>query len=164
MKRRAYLASLGVAATSLATASAAETPANESGPAYRGNKRVVYDHPDLELRPRQERVRLGETVAFEVTSTGDSRVSLGCNNPWALQRRSGGRWRHVTWTGDRYYQLCATLLPPGESRVERVTLSESGLDGYPDEYSADLRPGRYRFLLLGPSPYPAVEFDVLDAG
>ena len=163
MKRRAYLASLGVAATSLAGIPIAYKSQAKSRPAYRENERVVYEYKRLKLRLLQEPVRLGNTIEFKVTNTGDSKIVLGCNNPWAIQRYSTGEWRHVTWTGDRYYQMCAQELSPGSSIVERITLAESKLAGYPDEYSTELRSGRYRFLLLGSSPYLAIEFDVLDS-
>ena len=163
MNRRTYLASLGVAATSLAGITRLDDSQKNAQPAYRGNEQVVYEHPDLKLRLLQETVQLGDTIEFEVTNRGDSKTTLGCKNPWAIQRRLDGEWRHVTWTGDRYYQMCATVLSPGSSLVESITLSESKLARYPDEYSVELQPGKYRFLLLGSSPYLALDFEILDS-
>lgn len=163
MKRRTYLASLGVGVTSLVGITTAYGSQKESQPAYLDNERVVYEHEDLELRILQETVRLGDTVEFEVTNTSDSKTVLGCHNPWAIQTVSDGEWRHVTWTGDRYYQQCATVLSPGGSLVESIKLTESELEGYPDEDGADLLPGHYRFLVLGSSPYMAIDFELLGA-
>lgn len=128
---------------------------------YRDDARVVYDHDSLELRVRPETVRLGETAAFAVTNTDDSPQNLGCNNPWAIQRYSDGEWRHVAWTGKRYFQLCLTMLSPGGTHVERVTLSEPDLERRTNDVRTELRPGRYRLLVLGPSPFLAADFGVL---
>ncbi len=159
VKRRTYLGSAGAGVAALAGYTARGTSQRGSQPEYHGETAVVYDHDDLDLRLRQEAVRLGETAEFEITNTGSSEIVLGCNNPWAVQTYSDGDWRHVFWTRDRYYQLCATILEPGRTVVERVTLTESELE---DDVGADLRPGRHRFLLLGPSPFVAVDFDVRD--
>lgn len=161
MNRRRYLTSIGASAAALAGCTAVGESGDNSRPGYLGKHEVIYEHDDLELRLLRETVRFGDTVEFEVTNTSLSKIILGCNNPWALQRRSDGDWQHVTWTGDRYYQMCALELSPADSRVENITLSESELERYPDEHSTKLRPGRYRFLLLGPSPFLAIDFDVL---
>lgn len=163
MKRRTYLASLGAGATALAGIATVYKSRAEPQPAYREDEQVVYEHDDLELRLLQDTVRLGDTVEFEVTNTGDSMTILGCNNPWAIQTRADDEWRHVTWTETRYYQMCALELSPGDSHVERVTLSESEFENHPEEDAAELRPGRHRFLVLGSSPHLAIDFDILDA-
>ncbi|WP_276302515.1 immunoglobulin-like domain-containing protein [Halorussus lipolyticus] len=164
MNRRTYLCSVVAGAGALGGTIAVADRREDPALAYRENARVVTEREDLRLRLRQDTVRLGDTVAFEVTNTGDSTVVLGCRNPWALQRRADGQWRHVAWTEDRYYQLCATELPPGESSVTAVELSETGLETQAGEVRGDLRPGRYQFLLVGTSPSLATEFRVLDAG
>ena len=108
-------------------------------------------------------MRLGDTVEFEVTNTGDSTTVLGYGNPWAIQQYSDDDWQHVTWTVDRYYQMCATELSPGDSLVEDITLSESEFDRGSDEDYAELRSEKHRFLLLGASPFLALDFNILDA-
>lgn len=135
---------------------------NESQPDYLGRERVAYEHDDLKLRILQETVRLGDTIEFEVTNTSDTEIGLGADNPWAIQQYADGEWQHVTWTSAKYHQFIGTVLFQGASLVESIELSKSGLEGQADEVPAELRPGRYRYLLLGPSPYLAVDFDVLD--
>ncbi len=162
MNRRTYLLSGGATVATLAGFAAVGTLQDESQVEYQG-KDIVYERDDLSLRLRQEPISLGDTGEFEVTNTGDSKITLGCNNPWAIQKQSDGDWQHVTWTGDRYYQMCATELSPGDSLVEGITLSKSGLERGSNEHSPELRPGQYRFLLLGSSPYLALEFELLDS-
>lgn len=96
-----------------------------------------------------------------MTNTGDSRTVLGCNNPWALQKRSEGEWQEVAWTGERYYQACATELSPGSTLEESVELSKTGLEKQAGKIHSELRPGTYRFLIIGSSPVLAIDFDVL---
>ena len=122
-----------------------------------------YEHGDLKLRLLQDTVRIGDTIEFEATTTSDSRITLGCHDPWAIQRDVDGEWRHVTWTSDRYYRQCATVLGPGKSLVESITLSKSGLKSQAEEVHMELRSGQYRFLLLGASPVLALHFDLLDS-
>lgn len=162
MKRRTYLAAVSTSAAALAGYTALGAPQNESQADYQGEQKVVYEHGDLNLRLRQEDVHLGDTVEFEVTNAGNSMTVLGCGNPWAIQQYSDGKWQHVTWTGDRYYDMCATGLSPGDSLVEDITLSESEFERGPDEDYNRLRSGRHRFLLLGSSPFLALDFNILD--
>jgi len=162
MNRRSYLASVVATAAVPAGYIALTDRQTDRTPGYRGDQSVVYEHDDLQLRLLQDEVQLGDTVEFEVTNTSDLTVVLGCHNPWAIQRRFDGEWRHVTWTGERYYQLCASGLAPGDSLTEQITLSESELEAHADELQTDLVPGAYRFLLLGSSPYLATDFDVLE--
>lgn len=131
---------------------------------YQSEDEIVYEHGDLELDLLQEPVHIGETVEFEVTNTGESEVSLGCQNPWALQRQSDGEWRHITWTGEDYYKLCATLLSPDSTVSEEIPLSNSGLAQQAEEVQTEIRPGQYRFILLGPSPFVALDFTVRASG
>ena len=163
MKRRTYLASVTTTAAVLAGCTARGAPQTESQAEYQGEQKIVYEHDDLSLRLRQEEVHLGDTIEFEVTNTGDSTTTLGCGNPWAIQQYSDGDWQHVTWTASRYHQMCATELSPGDSLVEDVTLSESEFDRGSDEDFAELRSGKHRFLLLGASPFLALDFNILDA-
>lgn len=128
---------------------------------YAEDDEVAYDHDALRLRASRDTVRPGEEIAFQVTNTTDSRVPVGCNVPWAIERRADGVWYTVTWTGLQYYQLCFSALPPDESHVERLTLSTDALEDRTDEVRGELHPGQYRFVLLGPSPFLAVDFELL---
>lgn len=163
MKRRGYLASLGAGAAALTGCTALGVTANEPQADYRGDAAVVYDHDSLELRLHEGPVHLGDEVELEVSNTGDSAIVLGCQNPWALQQYADGDWHHVTWTGDRYYYMCATELAAGDSLTEEITLSESAFERDPDEDNVELHTGRHRLLLLGPSPFVALDFDVREA-
>jgi len=162
MNRRTYLASLVTGSGALGGGIALADLGPDPEFAYRDGERVVSERDDLRLRVLSDSVRLGDSVAFEVTNTGDSQVILGCRNPWALQRRAEGEWRHVTWTARRHYQMCASELSPGDSLTTRLELTEEALEESAAEVHADLRPGRYRFLLVGTAPYLATEFRVLD--
>jgi hypothetical protein len=162
VQRRAYLAAVGASVPAFAGCTTLAESSNQSRADYRGEQEVVYEHDDLTLRLRQAEVTLGDTVEFEVTNTGSSAIVLGCQNPWAIQQRSDDGWRHVAWTGERYYQMCATELGAGESLVEEVTLSESEFDRG-DEAHVELAPGEHRFLLLGSSPFVALDFEITDA-
>ena len=162
MKRRTYLASVGASAAALAGCTALRAPQTSSQVGY-PNKEITYEHDDLQLHLLQETAYLGDTIGFEVTNTGDSNVPLGCHKPWAIQKYSGEKWRHVTWTADGYYDMCAQVLGPGDSFIEEITLSKSELENQADKVHEKLTPGRYRFMLIGMSPYVAIDFDVLDS-
>lgn len=164
MRRRAVLASgvVGLFACAGCTAPGRLAHARQDWPEYGDHAAVVDEHEELELRLRDGPVHLGDTIEFEVTNVGTADVSLGCDNPWALQRYADDGWRHVTWTADRYYQLCLTLLAPGNARVESFTVSVGKLEERASEVETALEPGRYRFVLLGPDPFLAREFEVLD--
>lgn len=160
MKRRAFLGSVSASTAALAGCTTLQAPQNDSEVAYQVGHTVAYDHDDLRLRLLKEEVHLGDAIAFEVTNTSNSKASLGCHNPWALQRQSANDWQHVTWTADRYYQMCLTLLSPGGSLVEEdIELSESGLEARANDVRGELRAGTYRFVLLGSSPNLAVDFE-----
>jgi hypothetical protein len=162
MNRRTYLAALVAGSGALGGGIALADLRPDPEFAYREDDRVVSERDDLRLRALSDPVRLGDSVAFEVTNTGNSQVVLGCQNPWALQRRVEGEWRHVTWTARRFYQMCASELSPGDSLTTRLELTEEALEESAAEVHADLRPGKYRFLLVGTSPSLATEFQVLD--
>lgn len=159
MKRRPFLVSVSASMAALAGCTAISAPQADSRVGY-PEEEVVYERDGLQLRLLQETVRPGEPIEFEVTNTGDSMTVLGCHDPWAIEKRSDGEWQLVTWTADRYYDMCATGLAPGDSLVERITPSGSAFERSPDGHAAELRPGQYRFLLLGPTPYLALDFTV----
>lgn len=160
MQRRTYLASLALGSGGLVGWTALGRSTEDTQPEYYGQEPIVTERDDLSIGLRQETVRLGDTVTFEVTNTGDSSINLGCHNPWALQRKSNDDWRHVAWTSERFYRLCLTRLEPEGTTVEQVTLSRAALADQTSSVEGDLSPGRYRFLLVGTSPYLAIEFDV----
>lgn len=164
LSRRRFLR-LGAVTALLSTAGCTVTGRqsddDEPQAEYQTDEDVVYDHHNLELHLRQESVHLGDTVEIEVRNTGESEVSIGCQNPWALQRQSDGEWRHVTWTGEKYYRLCYTGLAPDSSISEEIPLSRSELAQQADDVQTELLPGQYRFVVLGTSPFVALEFTVL---
>lgn len=162
MNRRAYLASFAAGTAALSGCTALGKPQEDSQPAYYGQKNIVYEHDDLCLRLQQETIHLGDTIDVQITNIGDSHVALGCHKPWAIQKYSDGEWRHVTWTGDGYYDMCAERLAPGSTYREEITLSKSELENQADTVDDPLTPGRYRFMLIGITPYVAIDFDVLD--
>lgn len=160
MKRRQYLASISISTVAFSGCIGLGASQNESQADYHGEEKVVYDHDGLNLSLRQEKVHLGDTVEFEVTNTGNSAIVLGCKNPWAIQQYSDGDWQHVTWTGERYYQMCATELSAGDSLAEEITLSESEFERGSDEDYTELQTGQHRLVLLGSSPFVALDFDI----
>lgn len=162
MNRRTYISSLAAIIGVLSGRDVMGTSPDDSQPGYYGQESVVYEHDSIDLRLCHDLVRLGDSLEFEITNTGDSKISIGCNTPWALQKDVDGTWRHVTWTVGDFYNLCLTLLSPGSSLVESLTFSESELENQADDVHGELTPGKYRFLLIGMSPYVALDFDVLE--
>lgn len=162
MRRRTYLTSLLGSAAVLSGCSARglRTDGGKDLESYQPDKEIVYDHDDLSLEVLQDTIHHKDEVEFRVSNTSQSQVTLGCDNPWALQKNTDGKWQHVTWTNQKYYDLCASLLPPGDSITETVTLSESKLETQASEVKAELTPGNYRFVVLGSSPFLAVDFEV----
>jgi hypothetical protein len=160
MRRRSYLGLLAASATTVSGCGYLGWTATDDQPAYLGESTIVTERDALVLEIEPSPGRLGESVALTVRNTGTTDVTLGCNNPWALQRRVDGGWRHLTWTAGRFYNLCLTGLPPGESLGERFTLSESGLPDAASDLQRELAPGQYRLLLVGTEPYLATEFRV----
>jgi len=162
VKRRTLIRVGGLGVAGVATTGAAfgvePFGSDDSRPEYLGREPVVYERDDLRLEMLRGIVRRGETVTFELTNTGESWITLGCGNPWALQKRAAGGWRHVAWTGERYYQLCLSGIEPGETVTEHVPMSKSELDSEFGPIAADLSTGEYRFVLIGTEPYPAVDF------
>ncbi|UPV75419.1 hypothetical protein M0R89_04960 [Halorussus limi] len=161
MKRRTYLASIGVGAAALSGGIVLNRSENGSESLENENARVVYEHEDLRLETLRDSVRLGETIRFEVTNTSDSTVVLGCDNAWIVQTYSDGEWRDVTDTPRSHYQMCALELPPGESRVESATMSKERLETQTGDLLGELRPGRHRFVLLESSPRLAADFRII---
>lgn len=131
---------------------------DDSQPEYLGQASVVYERDDLQLEAPQDPVRRGETITLELTNTGESWITLGCGNPWALQKHTGREWRHVAWTGERYYDLCASGIEPGETIIEHVPTAESVLDREFGPVAAELSSGGYRIVLIGTEPYLAADF------
>ena len=160
MKRRGYLGLISSSAIALSGCTALAGAQNESNAGYLGDQKVVYDHDNLDLRLHKDTPHLGDEVEFEVSNTGDSAVTLGCQNPWAIQQYLNGGWHHVAWTEERYYYMCATDLAAGASFTEEITLSESAFERSQDEDYVKLDTGRHRFLLLGPSPFVALDFEI----
>ena len=163
VKRRTYLASVGTSAAVLSGGLVLGEFEKGTVTPERENRRIVYEHEDLRLQTLQDSVRLGETIEFEVTNASDSTVVLGCDNAWIIQTHSDGEWQDVTDTPSSYYDLCAFELPPGESRVERATMSKSELEEQTGNLLKELRPGQHRFVLLTTVPRLAVDFRLAPA-
>ena len=162
MKRRTLIRVGGLGVAGVATTGAAfgvePFGSDDSRPEYLGQESVAYERDDLRLEMLRGIVRRGETVTFELTNSGESWITLGCGNPWALQKRAAGGWRHVAWTGERYYQLCLSGIEPGETVTEHVPMSKSELDSEFGPVIIELAPGEYRFVLIGLEPYLATDF------
>lgn len=167
MKRRTFIATGSLALSGGITGSVLGLDPSgmidKPRPEYRDDDHVAYERDGLELRTLQETVSPGDTIGFEVSNTSDSETVLGCHNPWAIQKRGDGEWYHVTWTSSRYHLLCGTAIPQGDSLVERLTLSESWLETNADDVHTELTPGQYRFLLVGTSPFLAVDFRIRES-
>ena len=129
----------------------------------RENRRIVYEHEDLRLQTLQDSVPLGETIEFEVTNASDSTIGLGCDNAWIIQVYLDSEWQDVTDIPSSYYDLCAFNLSPGESHVERATMSKDELEEQTGNLLKKLRPGQYRFVLLTTAPRLAVDFQIIPA-
>jgi hypothetical protein len=121
---------------------------------------ITHEHDQLQLSGPEKPGTLGETIEFTVTNTGTTEVSLGCHNPWTLQRRNDGRWREVVWTTSDAFLLCLTVFEPGTSITEDVTLRRSALEMEGEIVKHDLTPGLYRFVLLETDPYFGVDFRI----
>jgi hypothetical protein len=121
---------------------------------------VAYDHDQLRLSACDSAVQPGRTIKFKITNTGDSAITLGCHNPWTIQKRVNGQWRDVVWTSADAYLTCATVLPPGESTIEKATVSRAALAIEGEKVRLELNPGQYRFVLLSTDPYLAADFHV----
>lgn len=165
MQRRELLTRLkgglllgGISAMVLYSATGSST--GNSVAEYRDDEYIAYTHESLRLDVDRDVVTRGETISFEVTNTGDEAAIVGCHNPWAIEKSVDEHWHTLAWTGLKYSQLCATFVPPGESKVEAITMSESHLKDRTERLSANLEPGKYRFVLLGPSPFLAIDFEI----
>ena len=168
MNRRTYLSTIGASAVAFTGCTALGKRSNthmsdESTLEYYNQEDVVMNPDQLTILVQQESIQVGDQVQFKTSNTSDAAIHLGCHVPWALQRYSDNNWEHVAWTGERYFQLCATELNPGDSHVTTLTLSESKLEQRASDVQTPLRSGQYRFLLIGTSPYYGVEFEVRPA-
>jgi len=138
-----------------------------SHPDYLGQKAIVYERDRLQLRSQPDTVQQGETIIFEISHTGDSEaIFLGCHIPWAIQIYEGGEWKHAVWTDERYYNMCATQIGPGDTISLKVPLSQpalSGKDGL-GEVAFEFTPGKYQFILVGTTPQLAVDFRIMSSG
>jgi len=172
MKRRdilgagALLLGAGTVGTAAGLGPLASNTASE--PTYFEEESIVYEREPLQLRAPTDAVPRGDSLTFEVHHNGESEnISLGCNIPWAIQSYEDGTWKHVVWTDQRWHDLCATLIAPGDTLTTTVSLSATALadnQGISEE-EADVTftPGKYRFILVGSNPPLAVNFRVLPA-
>lgn len=170
MKRREVLGAgavlLGGSAVGTAVGIDPLASNTDAEPAYFEAGAIVYERAPLHLRAQTAAVRRGESITFEVRHTGASEtISLGCNISWAIQTHEDGTWNHVVWTDQRWHDLCATLIAPGDTLTTTVPLSGTALadDHDVSEGEADVTftPGTYRFVLVHANPPVAVDFRVL---
>lgn len=141
---------------------------NISQPAYYEAGSIVYERKPLQLRVPTDTVPQGDSITFEVHHTGESEnISLGCNIPWAIQKYEDGKWKHVVWTDQRWHDMCATSIAPGDTLIITVPLSATALatkEGISEgEADVTFTPGKYRFVLVHANPRLAVNFRVLSA-
>lgn len=172
MKRRDVLGAAGLllGGSAIGTAAgigplASNTP---SEPAYLEAGSIVYEREPLQLRAPTDAVRHGDSITFEIHHTGESEnISLGCHVPWAIQSYADGTWKHVVWTDQRWHQLCATLIAPGDTLTTTISLAATTLadnQGISEEEAEfTLTTGKYRFILVGANPSLAVNFRILPA-
>lgn len=172
MKRRNILGAgallLGGGAVGTAAGLGPLASNSTSEPAYFEAGEIVYEREPLQLRAPTDAVRRENSITFEVQHTGESEnISLGCNIPWAIQSYEDGTWEHLVWTNQRWHQMCATLIAPGDTLTTTVPLSAEALtDDHgmsEDEANVTFTPGKYRFILVGSNPPLAVNFRVLPA-
>lgn len=128
-----------------------------------GGHPVKYQHDGLRLSVASTDVQPGGTFRFEVENTSTSEITLGCGNPWTLQKFRDGEWRDVIWTTANGFPTCATPLPAGETRTEAVTVEREELASQTESVREDLTHGRYRVVLLSTEPFLAEEFRVRSA-
>ena len=176
MDRRTYLSALALSMASagcIGSAGTDDPTGQEEGdmddtsqPAYLDEGSIVYKREPLELRAPTDMVRPGESITFEIRHMGDSEdISLGCHIPWAIQKYENEEWKHAVWTDERWNQMCATSIAPGETLSQTISLSGSALaeNHGISESEADVTfaPGKYRFVLVHSNPPLAVKFSVL---
>ena len=99
-------------------------------------------------------------IEFQVTNTGRSSITLGCGNPWTIQKSVDGEWWDAVWTSAEGFDSCATPLPAGESTAENVTIPKAALETETEEVRVELSSGQYRLVLLSTDPYLAADFRV----
>jgi hypothetical protein len=158
MDRRTYLASVAAATASVGGCTAMGQGSTSEEPDIYQEDRVVYQIEGVNLEIAQDTVEIGGKLKFTVTNTGRENITLGCRNPWAIQKYADDEWSHVTWTKGRYHLMCLTGLNPDSSLSQSLTFSESALEEQATEIQDGLAPGKYRLLLLGTSPYLAADF------
>lgn len=137
---------------------------DEDRPEYLKRGSILYERDSLTLRARQNAVRRGDTISFEITHTGESEyIPLGCHIVWAIQTYEDGEWKHAVWTGARYHNLCGTGITPGRTLTETVPISRAALADFDGivESNTEFTPGKYRFILAGAQPRLTTNFRVL---
>jgi hypothetical protein len=127
---------------------------------FYGGRSVAYQHERVRLSLSQKTIQVGASFEFTVANTSESSITLGCHNPWTLQKYRDGQWRDVVWTSANGKPACATVLDAGKTRTERVTLERSALETQTETVREDLTSGRYRVVLLSTDPFLAADFQV----
>lgn len=162
MNRRHFIAgslasTLGLGAIGL---SIADREQSQEETTYKKDDSVVYNHQQVELELDSTTLSRNDVLSFNIVNKTDAKLSLGCKIPWAIEIFQDGDWNTVVWTASKYYDLCATVLPPKESQSGEIRLTESNLEQYTKEDEGKLEPGSYRLVLTGLSPFAAADFNI----
>ena len=170
MDRRQYL---GLVAASTAGLAGCAAPHGDGVPHYRRDRTVAGEHESLSIEASRDRVAVGGSISFEVTNRSESRVALGCHEPWVIERRTETGWAEAVCGCEDAYAMCASFLGAGRTlsktltvgndRViaeQRVTGGGSAGRERTETVEHGVGPGRHRFFLLGTSPLLAAEFTI----
>ncbi|WP_423744822.1 immunoglobulin-like domain-containing protein (plasmid) [Haladaptatus sp. SPP-AMP-3] len=163
--RRAVLHLLGISAVSLGGCTAlgdsknAQPLTEKYEEMLEFEEPITYEHDHLQLSGPEQPVA-GDTIEFTVTNTSMTEISLGCGNPWTLQQQRNGRWREMMWTTSDVFNACLSVLKPGDSITENVTLRRSALETESEIVKHEFIPGLYRFVLLASDPFFTTNFRI----
>jgi hypothetical protein len=158
--RRTLLRVTGLLAVPLAGCSTTGQPTLTE---FHGNSPVVYSHDRIRLTGPESPVTLGQTAEFTITDTSSNGIGLRCGNPWTLHQKVDGRWRDIIVTSADGTCSGGYSLATGESETIEVGLASSALESGTETVRYELKPGVYRFVLLGTDPFVATNFAVQPA-
>lgn len=162
-RRRTFHHLLGVSSVPLAGCSAFAPGAKPFSELF-GDQSVIYHHDELRLSIPQETIHVGVTLAVIVENTSNEPVDLGCGIPWTMQVYRDDQWKELIWTTASGRGACGYSLDAHQSVTETVTLTRSALGSKTVGVRGILTPGRYRFVLLSTSRFPAIDFYVEGSG
>lgn len=163
MKRRSVLCVANIGIVALSGCSTTSDNSAQSRPASElyGDHPIVYSHDELRTTGPDKPVAAGESIAFTVTNTSDSVISLVGGSSWTIQRETDGSWQELIWTTNDALGGGERELNPGESHIYQFELSRAGIE---DKVGGTVREtistGTYRFVVLGTEPFVAIRFRV----